>query len=256
MQYSAEKVTIDKEDSCVCGSGVKFGDCCMKKGHIYEAMVVDENGKQLIYNQSEVINGVKSLLNFLEWRIHGVNSIISYEESKRKIIKLYGKLDTSLKPIGTISSCKLGCNHCCHLLVLTSKLEYEVINEYLYKNFSEKQILDIKEKINEHSTLIKNLTHSNEKFSEDDYKTYVSKRIPCGFLSHDNQCIIYEVRPFICRKYLVFNSPDLCGDPLNRTNQYYAKYLTTTKDAIAKLNMLTYGNNLEYKHLLSWFAGN
>ncbi|MEG0774323.1 SEC-C domain-containing protein [Clostridium sp.] len=256
MQYGAHKVNIGKEDLCVCGSGVKYENCCMKKGHIYEAMVIDETGKQLIYDQSEVISGVESLLKFLEWRINGANSTLSYEESRRKIKKLFEKLDTSLKPIGTISSCNLGCNHCCHLLVLTSKLEYEIINEFLHKNFSEEKILDIKEKINKHSTFFKNLNHNNEKFSVEDYEIYVSKKIPCGFLSHDNQCIIYDVRPFVCRKYLVFNDSSICGDPLNKTNQYYAKYLTTTKDAIAKLNRLTYGNNLEYKHLLSWFADN
>jgi Fe-S-cluster containining protein len=256
MQYSAKKVNIDNDEACVCGSNIKFGDCCMKKGHIYEAMVIDESGSQLIYNQSEVINGVKSLLKFLDSRINNEQVTLSYVESKRKLKKLYEKLDTALRPMGKIASCKTGCNHCCHLLVLTSKLEYQIISEYLQENLSEEEILVVKEKINKYSNFFKNLTHSNEKFLEEDSNTYISKKIPCGFLSSENKCIIYEARPFICRKYLVFNSPEICSNPLNKTTQYYAKYLTTTKDAIAKLNKLTYGSNPEYKHLLSWFLEN
>lgn len=253
MKFNTRKITIDKDQLCICGSGIEYGACCMKKGNIYEAMIIDNEGTELIYNQSEVISGVKSLLNFIELRVNSGQATLSYEESKRKLKKLFEKLDTALKPIGRIASCKTGCDHCCHLLVSTSKLEYEMINEYLKQNFSEEKIVEIKENIKKYGYVFKDMKHENEKFSEEDSRKYISQKIPCGFLSKENKCIIYEVRPFICRKYLVFNTPESCSNPLNKTNQYYAKYLTTTKDTIAKLNKLTY-NSLEYKHILAWFV--
>ena len=113
-------------------------------------------------------------------------------------------------------------------------------------------ILSIKSDQNKDT--LSSLVHINGRFMDENYKLYATSNIPCAFLDSNNNCMIYEVRPFICRKYLVFNEPSICENTLNKTVQYYSTYLTTVKDSIIKLNKLTYGEDFKYKHILSWFV--
>lgn len=256
MKASGVKITIPKEEPCICGSGKIFSDCCMKKNHTYERFEIEGIDRKIIYDQTEVMDAVKSLLNFVEGRITEENRHLTKEEALRKLKKLYQKLDLALKPIGRVTSCKAGCGHCCSLLVPTTKLEGDIIEEYIKNHYSEEELQDFKEKINKNKDLLNSLVHVNDRFLENNYKAYAEAKLPCAFLDKDQRCTIYEARPFICRRYLVFNDPKVCENTLNNTNQYYSKYLGTVKDAIVKLNKLVYDKECEYKHTLSWFSGN
>jgi len=253
VQINGNEAIIPKDQLCICGSGKNFSDCCMKKNHLYEAIVLPDTGRQVIYDQTEIIIAVQNLNGFIESRIENINYNLSHKDAIRKLRRLYEKLDNALKPIQKVTSCKQGCNHCCHLPILSSQLENELIKDYMSEHYSMDKLTEFKHKINQNKDTFLRLVHNNGKFLDENYKLYATANIPCAFLDNNNNCMIYEVRPFICRKYLVFNDPTVCENTLNKTDQYYSTYQTKVKDAIVKLNKLTY-DDCEYKHILSWFV--
>lgn len=221
---------------------------------VYKTLYIDKNGNEIVYNHSKFVKAVDNLNNFVDSRIKAVNTKITKEEAFRKLKKLYEKLDVASSPAAEVASCRQGCGHCCKLLVLTSKLEKEYIDEYLSSHYSEEEIAKFKEKIKKHKELLsKIIVYRDGSFNKDIKNEYLSYRIPCAFLDENENCSIYEVRPFICRKYLVFDSPEVCSALTKDTTQYYSAFQTTVKEAIIKLNQLTYGTDYEYKHLQSWF---
>ncbi|MGH4122281.1 MAG: YkgJ family cysteine cluster protein [Clostridium sp.] len=254
MQINSSAVIIPKDQLCICGSGVNFSNCCMKKNHIYESLLLPDTGRQVIYDQTEIIMAIQKLNGFIEARIDPINTELSPKESIRKLGRLYEKLDNALKPIAKVTSCKQGCNHCCFLPILSSQLENELIKDYMNEHYSPDKLAEFKGKINQNKDVLSQLVHVKGRFMNENYKLYANANIPCAFLDGDNNCSIYSVRPFICRKYLVFNESVLCENPLNKTDQYYSPYLTKVKDSIIKLNKLTYGEDFSYKHILSWFV--
>lgn len=256
MQINASVSIIPKDGLCICGSGNNFSDCCMKKNHIYEAIVLPDTGRQLIYDQTEATLAIQKLTGFIESRIDNINSTLSRHDAIRKLRRLYEKLDNALKPIQKVTSCKQGCNHCCFLPILSSELENELIKDYMSEHFTEDNYSDFKYKISQNKDTLSHLVNINGRFMEENYKLYAASNIPCAFLDINNNCMIYEVRPFICRKYLVFNDPLVCMNTLNKTDQYYSSYLTTVKDSIVKLNKLAFGDTCTYNHILSWFVEN
>lgn len=256
MQINASVAIIPKDRLCICGSGNFFSDCCMKKNHIYEAIILPDTGRQIIYDQTEIIMAVKNLNGFIESRIDSINYELPQVEATRKLRRLYEKLDNALKPIEKVTSCKKGCNHCCFLPILSSKLENELIKDYMSEHYSPHNLSEFKYKIKQNNETLSQLVHNKGRFMDENYKLYATANIPCAFLDSNSDCMIYSVRPFICRKYLVFNNPKVCENTLNKTDQYYSTYLTKVKDSIVKLNRLTYGEDFQYKHILSWFLEN
>lgn len=256
MQINASAAIIPNEQLCICGSGKCFSDCCKKKNHVYEAMVLSGTGRQIIYDQTEINMAVQNLNGFIELRIEKINSKLSCSEATRKLRRLYEKLDNALKPIHKVTSCKQGCTHCCYLPILSSQVENELIKDYMSEHYSLDKLTEFKHKINQNKDILSRLVPINGRFMDDNYKLYATANIPCSFLDSNNNCMIYEVRPFICRKYLVFNDPTVCENTLNKTDQYYSSYLTRVKEAIIKLNKLTYDDDCQYKHILSWFVEN
>jgi Fe-S-cluster containining protein len=95
------------------------------------------------------------------------DSIIdSYPENAKKSITCNGK----------------GCSFCCNISVMCSQLEAKLIADYCKR----KNIKIDKERLKEQS-----------KLSVEEY--VLSKHKRCVFLSKENQCSIYPVRPFACR---------------------------------------------------------
>lgn len=253
MKINAGAPVILNEQLCICGSNKPFVDCCKKKNHLYEIIVLKDTGRQVIYDQTEIIMAVQNLNNFIKDRIENVNSKLSLNEGLRKLRRLYEKLDNALKPIQKVTSCKQGCNHCCYLPILSTELENELIKEYMKDNYSANELTEFKNKINENKDTFSQLVNINGKFSDENYKLYSASNIRCSFLDNNNNCMIYEVRPYVCRKYLVFNDPAVCENTLNKTDQYYSNYHVAVKEAIVNLNRLTFDDHCQYKHILSWF---
>jgi uncharacterized protein len=134
------------------------------------------------------------------------NDFVLKEESPIKLIKKYYKyLDKLLSIYGKYVPCKKGCSKCCNITVHVFDLEINIIKHFLDKNkikYSYNSIIN---------------GHSNRK----DYSGVI-----CPFLEN-NICSIYEVRPFMCRKYFVFNdNNNNCGAQSDKkVKQFIAGYI-------------------------------
>jgi Fe-S-cluster containining protein len=98
------------------------------------------------------------------------------------------------------SSCKKGCSSCCDIPVAISDLEAIIIKEYLDKNsikYYQLNSLEAKQKNAGKVGLV------GEEYTG----------IKCPFLK-DNNCSIYSVRPFACRKYIVIGICNMKGKNL------------------------------------------
>lgn len=88
------------------------------------------------------------------------------------------------------TTCRKGCAYCCHVYVETTIDEALSIKNYCHQH----NITIDKEALEKQKNLELNTWNGRK----------------CVFLSDDNTCSIYEVRPMICRKYYVSSEPKLC----------------------------------------------
>lgn len=97
-----------------------------------------------------------------------------------KLRKLYHLLNE----LGAIAvpyiACGKGCSACCHMNVMVSQLEVALIEKEVGARPAHLQDSKV---------------HNLEKFNG----------VPCPFLN-DGACSIYDVRPFVCRKHMNFDS--------------------------------------------------
>lgn len=103
----------------------------------------------------------------------------------------YGFLDkVNAEVVSGFSSCSKGCSHCCNMDVQMTVFEAEYISM---------------------TTAIP--------LRYDAAMTFGHKS-RCPFLSKDNGCTIYAVRPLFCRTYHSLSDPKLCGIPGAEIKQY------------------------------------
>ncbi|HCW93209.1 MAG: YkgJ family cysteine cluster protein [Flexistipes sinusarabici] len=85
--------------------------------------------------------------------------------------------------------CKKGCGYCCILNIPVLPPESNNIFHFIKSNFSSQELKNVKKKIDSYGFQIKNL---------DDEERIVCRK-PCIFLSDEESCSIYPVRPILCR---------------------------------------------------------
>jgi len=116
-------------------------------------------------------------------------------ELMKKFYKYVDKWGESFK---RYIPCKKGCLKCCKIPVAVSKIEVLIIKQYLETNriTGYKYILE------------NNIENKNKEFVGEEYNG-----IKCPFFTKDNECYIYNARPFRCRYHFV-NADDnsKCGD--------------------------------------------
>jgi Fe-S-cluster containining protein len=94
-------------------------------------------------------------------------------------------------------SCRKGCAFCCKMNVDVTPLEVDLIIDYC----KEQKILIDKEYLQQQSVIPKQDIGFTPGLST------------CIFLSKENTCTIYPVRPLACRKYVVITPPEICDMP-------------------------------------------
>jgi len=246
MTVSNDFVIIKNNDPCVCGSGKLFKQCCKHKLHKYKSLGNNFKNNLIIFDYTEFINFIPELKYVIQ-KIMNINDIIEDSIAINILSDLYSALDKALEPIKRVSSCRSGCSYCCvGMFVPTTKIESQLIQEYIEKHLNKNTIDSIMKTITDNKSININLLH-------DSIKHYEDFNLPCAFLNKDNKCEIYKVRPFTCRKYLLFNDPKDCGIRRAPTLVYHHQYLEEVYSSLLRLNELANPHRKTSMHLHSWF---
>lgn len=113
------------------------------------------------------------------------------------------EVDNSLKITSYNVSCKQGCSFCCYQKVDIS--EHEAL--LLFDVMKERNIQVSKRRL---------------KMQNVDTKTYLKlnkQTRKCVFLNDNEECLVYEYRPSVCRKLNVISEPELCDIDTNKNAQ-------------------------------------
>jgi len=160
--------------------------------------------------------------------IHGkpskvMKKFLKYMDSVNLIFKKY-------------SPCKKGCSNCCFIPVKVSSLEASLIIEYLNKNV----ITNYRQKEMSINDLIKK---NNYSFFGEEFNG-----IKCPFMKN-NECIIYDARPYVCRRYITFEDDNKkCGWKEGNitlfTSYTTEKFALFTPKSVSKISKIT--DNIKY----------
>lgn len=106
---------------------------------------------------------------------------------------------------------------CCTMSVSALLIEGLPIARYLIK-------------AGRHETALSNELHTlGDAMEASGMDEWFDKQTPCVFLTEDQKCSIYPVRPSACRHHVVFNPPERCSPPRGKPTLQFGseKELTT-----------------------------
>ena len=109
---------------------------------------------------------------------------------KRTYLRFDKIIATAIEESPTKPACKAGCSYCCYYKVEVKVHEVFLIHEHMQKNLTPELNKHILNSARENAELIRTFTAQE----------HLSTNIKCPFLV-ENQCSIYEVRPFRCRSF-------------------------------------------------------
>jgi len=151
---------------------------------------------------------------------------------QNQLIEIYDRFEKDMQPYKKDALCKAGCSFCCthfgNVDIIT--LEGLRIIEYL-RELPKQMQKSLQKKI-----------EKNQKEREN------QKTSPCPFLKSDNTCLVYEIRPYSCRKLYSVNKCGRNGPTVHRQAE------ELSKETIVKLQDLDsngYSGHITYiLHLL------
>lgn len=218
--YNIEKKTkLLPNEQCVCSSGLKYKECCFNKNFEYKTLGRNYEDRDIIFNFTQTNKIYDDISNFLLKEI--LDKELGVSKGKEYIKYLYKINEEGTRVFSKYASCEKGCSNCCHIYMDCTAIEAELIREYVLKKFNEEQICSFNNKIrvtvDELPTYMDILERDN---ADNLVKLSFDKHLPCIFLSKDNTCLIYEVRPFNCRKLINFSEAIACskGESIVRPN--------------------------------------
>jgi len=171
--------------------------------YIEEEVKVTEQLEGLIDNYPKEIR--KQMLNaILQHILENAESLNKCLNKKDYVLDVYRQADKEVK--GTVekykTTCKKGCAFCCHIEVKTTITEAEIIMDRMEQQnepFTEDELA---------------MLERQSKLSSEEYSFNPDRA--CVFLTDDNECSIYDIRPLACRTYLVATPPEHCDALLYR----------------------------------------
>lgn len=115
-------------------------------------------------------------------------------KSMRRFDNLIAKAidDSPTKP-----ACKAGCSYCCYYKVEVKAHELLLIHDHMQKHFAPATIAQVLDEAATNAELIRSLTPEQ----------HLTRNIKCPLLVN-NQCSVYQVRPYKCRN---FHAVDVSG---------------------------------------------
>lgn len=145
--------------------------------------------------------------------------------------------------------CSSGCAWCCYQPVDIYPKEKLIITKYIVEKLSQIEREFIQDSANHYIDYYNTIYNENIKqyqqlASKNDtdvgsvYEYMLSivtkKPIKCPFLRTDNTCLIYPVRPLMCRTHAVSSEPDACIENYHRTPSPHSRYISITAHHILK----------------------
>jgi uncharacterized protein len=127
------------------------------------------------------------------------------------------------------AACRKGCSHCCHISVLISGQEAELIGE----------------KIGVKPAKVKGNTGPRD--IEAGYHN------PCPFLK-DGACSIYESRPFVCRKLINIDTDALLCELVGRSSEVPYMNLNDYEDALVRVTIKRRTELKRHKRTGKWVS--
>jgi len=109
---------------------------------------------------------------------------------KRAYLRFDKIIATAIEESPTKTACKAGCFYCCYYKVEVKAHEMLLIHEHMKKNLAPALSTQILNSAAENAEAIRPLTAQE----------HLARNIKCPFLI-ENQCSIYDVRPFRCRSF-------------------------------------------------------
>jgi Fe-S-cluster containining protein len=128
----------------------------------------------------------------------------------RRLLPLYRDVDRVVEAAAKAedASCRRGCAHCCYNLAGVSLLEALPIAEYLLTSDAWKPRLpELLVELARQDRIIEDLGGVNSHNA----MRYQELNIPCVFLKKNRDCGIYNLRPMVCRTYVVVTDPIHCS---------------------------------------------
>jgi Fe-S-cluster containining protein len=139
---------------------------------------------------------------------------LSQEERRARraskvVLQLYREHDVHAKRFAENmgASCKAGCSHCCKLPATATIPEIVSVVDYLTQRSDWER---------RRPALEKALTHQLTEYAgvnvlvERERIAFFRRQLPCVFLTDDQRCEIYPVRPTVCRYHMVVSPPEHC----------------------------------------------
>ncbi|MCY6371016.1 SEC-C metal-binding domain-containing protein [Clostridium ganghwense] len=264
MTNVEKQIKINPNDKCVCGSGLKFKNCCRDKKHEYRILGENYEDREIIFDYTESSRKYDEISQLLLSQI--ADGGISVTKGKEILKKLYSMEEEGMKQFTKYAPCSKGCSHCCHIYMDCTAVEAELVREYVVKNFSEEKIMELEKKIEATINEVPSYKDVlNEENKDKVIADYSKKNIPCIFLKEDNSCSIYEVRPFNCRKFFTVSDSAKCkkGEEvirpavsINNITQYAVNYLSMSINRYKSLKTYSREDGEDkaiYKSLQYWF---
>lgn len=133
-----------------------------------------------------------------------VNSIyFSVDEAVRR------KLDQLRIKDRIITTCKLGCCHCCRQHILTNVAEAHTLAQYVKRKFSTDQIADLRTRTQQWLEW-EDSRPGRYPTTNMDMQSVISDSLPYCPMLVKGVCTVYSVRPIICRTHFVCSDPRAC----------------------------------------------
>ncbi|MBM7624872.1 YkgJ family cysteine cluster protein [Sporohalobacter salinus] len=166
-------------------------------------------GREVNFNK-EVVTEIREKLDEFKKEImrkRNKKIEIDNEDLFKLLQQLYTLGDDLLAEFDEFISCQKGCSQCCDKLVYITEPEGMMINKFISNNFTKNEINNIKYKINKRIKLRKDIkTSQNYAKIIESHK----KEFSCIFYSQERLCKIYSVRPWNCRRHIVFSDRETC----------------------------------------------
>lgn len=240
---------VERNDSCPCGSGLKFKKCCLITGKQY-ITIGEKNYKnqEIIYELGEfknILSSFTALSEKVKQASFNSSKQLAIEEGIEFTKEFLENIDRFMTQFIKYSPCKEGCYSCCKIIPTITTIEAELIRRYVVDNFPKQQTKAFLESFKKQCEVFP------IEYMPDKSDLFLKTDLYCGFLSEDGRCLIYNARPFQCRTYMVLSDQKTCE--IDKSAWFIKNELFSINQILTLIMKATYPNIMPVKDLPHWF---